>query len=1003
MLHAEPLDGVDFDWKYPGAPDLPDIPPGSADEGNNYLAFLTLLKGKLPGSTSVSVALPASYWYLRQYPVKKMADIVDYFVYMSYDLHGQWDVGNKWAVSGCDGGNCLRSHVNKTETENSLAMITKAGVKSNKLMVGVSSYGRSFRMADASCRGPMCKYTGTRLHSDAYKGPCTDTGGYISNAELKDIIMNPDSYETVDSYYDENSDSNILVYGNGKEGTDWVAFMACAVKTDRVDWIKGLNFAGTADWAIDLEDFQGGGDGDKGGKYDPICYPSLNPGNLKDLVAKTDSIPAPCWNQFAMDILDTTLDQALKDYAEAANGYEDKFGYYVDWVKDGINPRLKEYMNLDNGKGNKYFNCEWTVGLSSDSSPCPPTSRFWEQDEGYDLRYELKDEDGFYKAIAADLGIDKSWIKFGTLDAGTSCQGTDLRLPGGGQRPCQKLFHKRHGFPLKGDNVEVANPMKLVQAAMANITELQKSMLVGYAEMALNIYGAGDDRFESGEGIDEGDAVIAAAMPVFMLQEAVESMKVIKDIGAKAAEEAKKRPILMILNIVLMVIPFVGEVAGPLFGGAVMITRIATLIADAGNVALGIAEIIDDPLSAPFVVLAILAGGGAGGSGRKPQSQSFRDAAAARRGMKGDQLALFSQAFREKDELIQKLTKACVANVHLHLLPLTKQTTDTNVSRRLARRPNRGARGRSRQGGASRKFAHIRSSAEGHKTESYGKEVSVEIQAYDDRWLRIHLGASRVHHAGSAVASYQTGIRRAFWRVHSYRPASPIFEPPPTRPDIDDWSLRRPCQPCPKHKVRFWGIFASLCCLSYISSLDVAIISTALPTITAEIGGARQYLWIANSFVVASGVLQPLFGQLLDIFGRRIPLMLAVALVALGSALRGAARNVAMMMAGRVIQGAGAGGMYVRASGHCCNLVSLRERGKYLGLMLSRSGVAAAIGPLVGGELAEANWRWVFYLNIPFCGLALGCQLLFMSFRTGAVHGDVRHGTMTARARKKLD
>ena len=68
----------------------------------------------------------------------------------------------------------------------------------------------------------------------------------------------------------------------------------------------------------------------------------------------------------------------------------------------------------------------------------------------------------------------------------------------------------------------------------------------------------------------------------------------------------------------------------------------------------------------------------------------------------------------------------------------------------------------------------------------------------------------------------------------------------------------------------------------------------------------------------------------------------------------------------------------------CCDLVSLRERGKYLGMMFSFSGVAAALGPVLGGVLAQANWRWIFYLNIPVCGLALVAILFFMKVQEGA-------------------
>lgn len=186
------------------------------------------------------------------------------------------------------------------------------------------------------------------------------------------------------------------------------------------------------------------------------------------------------------------------------------------------------------------------------------------------------------------------------------------------------------------------------------------------------------------------------------------------------------------------------------------------------------------------------------------------------------------------------------------------------------------------------------------------------------------------------------------------------------------------------HTYRFWGIFAALCILSFISALDVAIITTALPKITADIGGSTQYVWIANSFVVASSVLQPLVGQLANIFGRKSPLIVCVALFALGSGVAGGANNPGMLIAGRTVQGVGAGGIYVLLDIVCCDLVPLRERGKYVGLMNSWAGIAAGIGPVLGGALADSNWRWIFYLNIPICGLALGVILLFMRLKTGA-------------------
>lgn len=244
FIRSEGLDGVDIDWEYPAAPDLPDIPIGDPIEGENYLEFLTILKHLLPDK-SVSFAAPAGYWYLKGFPINKIAKVVDYVVYMTYDLHGQWDYNSKWSSSGCPAGNCLRSHVNLTETYNSLSMVTKAGVPTNKIVVGVASYGRSFEMTTPGCTGEMCTFTGPV--SGATPGRCTRTSGYLSNSEIREIIKNNSN---IRRYIDTSSKSNILVY----DSVQWVAYMDDDIKDIRKQLYKGLNFAGVSDWAISLDD-----------------------------------------------------------------------------------------------------------------------------------------------------------------------------------------------------------------------------------------------------------------------------------------------------------------------------------------------------------------------------------------------------------------------------------------------------------------------------------------------------------------------------------------------------------------------------------------------------------------------------------------------------------------------------------------------------------------------------------------------------------------------------
>lgn len=171
-----------------------------------------------------------------------MLELLDYIVYMTYDLHGQWDAGNIWANPGCPTGNCLRSHINRTKTMSALTMITKAGVPSNKVLVGVSSYGRSFQMVDPSCTGTSCLFTGDRKTSYARPGRCTKTSGYLSNAELAEIGGR--------TWTDVASNSKIMV-----DGDLWVSYMDDELKESRTQSYKRYNMGGTIDWAVDLTDF----------------------------------------------------------------------------------------------------------------------------------------------------------------------------------------------------------------------------------------------------------------------------------------------------------------------------------------------------------------------------------------------------------------------------------------------------------------------------------------------------------------------------------------------------------------------------------------------------------------------------------------------------------------------------------------------------------------------------------------------------------------------------
>jgi EmrB/QacA subfamily drug resistance transporter len=185
-----------------------------------------------------------------------------------------------------------------------------------------------------------------------------------------------------------------------------------------------------------------------------------------------------------------------------------------------------------------------------------------------------------------------------------------------------------------------------------------------------------------------------------------------------------------------------------------------------------------------------------------------------------------------------------------------------------------------------------------------------------------------------------------------------------------------------KPSASFWLIFVSLCLASFLAALDVTIVTTALPTIIRDIGGEGQYVWIANSYVVASTATQPFAGKLSNIYGRRPVTLVAIGLFLFGSGLSGGAVNVGMMIAGRCIQGMGSGGIMMLLDLIVCDLVPLRERAKYIGVQMSTSGVAATLGPLIGGAIVQnISWRWTFYINLPIGGLVFASIALFLNVK----------------------
>ncbi|KAA6407165.1 MAG: Major facilitator superfamily general substrate transporter [Lasallia pustulata] len=185
-----------------------------------------------------------------------------------------------------------------------------------------------------------------------------------------------------------------------------------------------------------------------------------------------------------------------------------------------------------------------------------------------------------------------------------------------------------------------------------------------------------------------------------------------------------------------------------------------------------------------------------------------------------------------------------------------------------------------------------------------------------------------------------------------------------------------------KRGFQFWAIIATLCVVGILSALENTVVTTSLPFIVQDLHLGENYIWVTNVFFLTSAAVQPLFGQLANIFGRRWLTMAIVALFTLGSGICGGASSGAMLIAGRAVQGMGSGGINMIVDIIVSDLVPLRERGNYMAMVLTVYFVGTSLGPFVGGAIVDSTtWRWVFYINLPVGGVSLAMIFIFLQVK----------------------
>ncbi|KAM7206680.1 hypothetical protein V8F33_000323 [Rhypophila sp. PSN 637] len=218
------FDGVDIDWEYPGATDR----FGRPEDFQNLPKFLKKLKDALRkiGRPGLSITLPASYWYLQHFDVKKVTAEVDWINMMTYDFHGVWDKKeepNEWVQP------LLNSHTNLTEIKEAMDLLWRNGINEDKVTLGMAFYGRGFTATSPSCMAKGCTF-----ESGTGAGPCSNEVSVLLNSEIDNLVASKGLMPTLD----EEAGVKILTW----DGNQWLTLKA--------NFARSQGMGGVMVWAV---------------------------------------------------------------------------------------------------------------------------------------------------------------------------------------------------------------------------------------------------------------------------------------------------------------------------------------------------------------------------------------------------------------------------------------------------------------------------------------------------------------------------------------------------------------------------------------------------------------------------------------------------------------------------------------------------------------------------------------------------------------------------------